>query len=67
MLLPNIDTRIEVCIQAVATFAAEEETLRTTIGTMLIATAGAGLRGVPGVDLDHGHSVLLPLIGDEIV
>ena len=67
MLLPNIDTRIEVCIQAVATFAAAEETLRTTISTMLIATAGAGLRGVPGVDLDHSNSALLPLIGDEIV
>lgn len=67
MLIPDILSSVEVCIQAVSTFAAEEETLRTTVRTMLIATTGAGLRGTPGVDLDHGNSVLLALIGDEIV
>lgn len=67
MLLPNILSGVEVCIQAVPTFAAEEKTLRTTIGAMLIATLRAGLTGMPGIDLDHGNTSLLPFISDEVI
>ena len=67
MLLSNILSGIEVCIQAVATLFTEEETLRTTIGTMLMSTFATGLARVARVDLDHSDTMCLCLVLDKRV
>jgi hypothetical protein len=65
VLLSNILGSVKVCIQAVATLTAKVETLRTAIGTMLIATTGTHLGGVPGVNLDHSDPFAFCLVLDN--
>ena len=65
MLLPNIVTGIEVCIEAIATVTTQEETLRTTVGTVLVPATATSLRGVSRVNLDHLDTSLLCLVYQE--
>lgn len=53
VLLSDIDSSIEVSIQAVPTFTTKEEALRSTIVSGLMPTFGAGLRGMARINLDH--------------
>ena len=39
--------------------------MRTTIVTSLVPTVATGLRGVPRVNFDHGHTSFLSLVGQE--
>ncbi len=41
--------------------------LRTTIVTSLVSTLGTGLRGMPGVNLDHTDATCLGLVLDKRV
>ncbi len=47
--------------------ATQEETLRATIGTMLIATSTTGLRGMTWINLDHDDPLFLSFVSEEIV
>lgn len=67
ILLPNVVAGVQVSIELIPTLAAEEETLRTAIGTALIPTTRAGLTGMPGVNLDHLDTAFLCLVRGEIV
>ena len=65
MLVPNIVCSTEVCVTAVAALAAKEETLRATIVTRLVATAGAGLRRAARINLDHLDTTCLRLVAKK--
>jgi hypothetical protein len=65
VLLPHIIAGVEVSVEGIAAPAAEEDRLRTAIGTMLIATARTRLRGMPGINRDHTDATLLRLVDGE--
>jgi len=67
VLLSNILGGVEISIQAVAALAAEEETLRTAIGTMLITTTRTGLTGMPGVNDGYPDTTLLRFVGGKVI
>jgi len=67
ILLSNVVAGVQVSIELIPALAAEEETLRTAIGTVLIPTTRAGLTGMPGVNLDHLDPAFLCLVRGEIV
>src|SRR5205085_11144137 len=67
MLLPNIVTGIEVCIEAIATVTTQEETLRTTVVTSLMSTFATGLGRVSRVDFHDLDTSFLCFVEDEAI
>ena len=67
ILLANVVASVQVSVELIPALAAEEETLRTAIGTVLRPTMRAGLTGMPGVNLDHLDTAFLCLVRGEIV
>src|SRR5207247_5050178 len=53
---------IEISVELIATGATVKDRLRTTIVTGLVPALGAGLRGMPGVNLDHTDTTCLGLV-----
>ena len=67
ILLPNVVCRIQIGIELIATAATVKNGLRTPVIARLIATPGAGLRRVPGVNLDHGYPTRFGFVGEKAV
>jgi len=65
--LPDVFRGVVIRVQAVPTLFTEEETLRFTIGTVLMPTRRACLAGVPRIYLHNLHAAFLRLIRDEVV
>src|SRR2546421_6128268 len=67
ILLANVVASVQVSVELIPALAAEEETLRTAIGTVLRPAMRAGLTGMRGVNLDHLDTAFLCLVRGEIV
>jgi len=67
VLVPNIVGPIEVRVEAVATLATEEETLRPAIVAGLMPTSRTGLRGMPGVNFDDPYPSFLGFIANKVI
>ena len=67
MFVADITCSIDVCVELEAAGAAEKKRLRTAIGAMLKATAGAGLAGVTRVYPNCAHTTLLGFVDQELL
>src|SRR6266576_262220 len=67
ILLSNVVAGVQVSIELIPALTAEEEALRTAIGTVSMPTTRAGLTGMPGVNLGHLDTAFLCLVHGKIV
>jgi len=67
VLRPDIHRSVQIGIEAVPACAAQEETLRTTIRPMLIATTGTHLGSVAGVYPFNGYATFLRFVEREAI
>jgi hypothetical protein len=67
VLVFDVFGRIIVGIEAVVTFPAKEEALRTTISAGLMPTPRTPLRGMPWVNFDHLDIPFLRLVHGEVI
>jgi hypothetical protein len=65
MLVSNGIRRVEICIEAVPTCAAEEKALRTTIIASNMPTTTPLLTRMAGIDFDHLHATRFCFVGEE--
>ena len=67
VLVANIERRIQISVQLIATGATVKQGLRTTVRPMLIATPATGLRSMPWINFDDLDTPFLSFIGQKPV